>query len=156
MAKRAGCAALLLVVLALPLLLAFTASAQTTSTTSSLLVKLVPGLTVEQEANVIARNGGIVLSSIPALRLYVVAVPGGDVAAVTAAYQADPQVQHVEPNKTRVSESIPSDPLYGNQWYLPRIGWDQVFGSVTPGGSAKVALLDTGVDATHPELAGKV
>src|SRR4029453_10142208 len=36
------------------------------------------------------------------------------------------------------------------------IGWDQVFGSVTPGGSAKVALLDTGVDATHPELADKV
>src|SRR4029453_1341287 len=112
MAKRAGCAALLLlVVLALPLLLAFTASAQT-STTSSLLVKLVAGLTVEQEANVIARNGGIALSSIPALRLDVIAVPGGDVAAVTAAYQADPQVQHVEPNKTRVSESIPSDPLY--------------------------------------------
>jgi subtilisin family serine protease len=156
MAKRAGeYVALLLAALLVPLLLAFGASAQTTAT-SSLLVKLVPGMTLQEEANVIARNGGVEVSSIPALHLHVVVVPAGDVAVITASYQADPQVQHVEPNKTRVSESIPSDPLYAGQWYLPRIGWDQVFGSVMPGGSAQVALLDTGVDASHPELAGKV
>src|SRR4030095_9695371 len=131
MPKRAGSAVLLLL-LVLPLLLAFSASAQTVPATSSLLVKLVPGLSAEQEANVIARNGGITLSSIPALHLYVVAVPASEGGVAAARYQADPQVQHVEANKTRVSESIPSDPLYGNQWYLPRIGWDQVFGSVAP------------------------
>src|SRR4029453_4773388 len=47
------------------------------------------------------------------------------------------------------------DPLYGYQWVLPRIAWDQVFGNVTPTGTARVALLDTGVDALHPEPAGK-
>jgi subtilisin family serine protease len=156
MAKRVGrCVVALLVVLLLPLLLASSGAAQT-SATSSLLVKLVAGLTADQETNVIARNGGVAISSIPALHLYVVAVPASDVDVVAARYQADPQVRHVEANKTRVSESIPSDPLYGNQWYLPRTGWDQVFGSVTPAGTAKVALLDTGVDATHPELADKV
>jgi hypothetical protein len=131
MAKRVGgcgCAVLLVAVFVLPLLLALSASAQTASTTSLLLVKLVQGLRVEQEANVIARDGGVVISSVLALRLYFVAALGGGLAAVTAAYPRDPQVQHVEPNKTRVSESIPSDPPYTNQRYLSRIGWDQVFG----------------------------
>ncbi|HEX2438147.1 MAG TPA: S8 family serine peptidase, partial [Methylomirabilota bacterium] len=73
-----------------------------------------------------------------------------------ARYQADPQVQSAEANKLRLSESIPSDPFYMNQWALPRIGWDQVFGVITPTGPAKVALLDTGVDTSHPELTGKL
>ena len=34
--------------------------------------------------------------------------------------------------------------------------WDQVYGTVNPAGSATVAILDTGVDASHPDLAGAV
>jgi hypothetical protein len=130
------------------------ASAQSAS--ASLLVKLVAGLSPEQQAAVIMRNGGIETSSIPALRLHVIQVTADQLDATLARYQADPQVQSAEANKVRLSESIPSDPLYVNQWALPTIGWDQVFGVITPTGSAKVALLDTGVDAFHPELAGKV
>src|SRR5207249_3748879 len=57
---------------------------------------------------------------------------------------------------TRQSQAFPTDPLYPNQWALAKIGWDQVFGAVTPTGSAVVAVLDTGVDAQHPDLAGNV
>src|SRR5207247_3862468 len=39
---------------------------------------------------------------------------------------------------------------------ISQIGWDQVFGTVAPAGTATVALLDTGVDAFHSDLAGKV
>ena len=122
----------------------------------SLIVKLVPGIGADGQAELVARNGGTITSSIGALRLLVVAVDTDDVAATLARYQADPAVQNAEINKVRVSEAIPSDALYANQWALTRIGWDQVFGVVNPTGSAKVALLDTGVDASHPELAGKV
>src|SRR5207245_11268210 len=75
---------------------------------------------------------------------------------VLAKYQADPQVVNAEENKTRQSQAFPTDPLYSNQWSLPKIGWDLVFGTVTPTGSAIVAILDTGVDAQHPDLAGNV
>jgi hypothetical protein len=134
------------------------AVAQTTPTasTSSLIVKVIAGLTADQHAAIVGRNGGTVTSSIPTLRLLVVSVPQDEAAATLARYQADAQVQSAEANKVRVSESMPSDALYANQWALPRIGWDQVFGVVTPTGSASVALLDTGVDASHPELGGKV
>src|SRR5207244_2540612 len=68
----------------------------------------------------------------------------------------DPRGVSVEENRPRVSETVPGDPLYPNQWALPQIGWDQVFGKVAPAGTATVALLDTGVDAFHPDLAGQV
>src|SRR2546427_6848283 len=132
----------------------FAASAQTA--TSSLLVKLATGLSPEQQAEVIARNGGLEISSIPALRLHVIQVAPADLPQVLARYQADPLVVNAEENKTRQSQAFPADPLYPNQWSLPKIGWDLVFGTVTPTGSAIVAILDTGVDAQHPDLAGNV
>src|SRR3989475_8142248 len=145
-----------LLTIACALLIPTLSAAQTPSPTSSLLVKLVDGLSVQEQADVIARNGGVEISSIPALRLHVIQVAPADLPQVLANYQADPQVVNAEENKTRQSQAFPTDPLYPNQWSLPKIGWDQVFGAVTPTGSAIVAILDTGVDAHHPDLAGNV
>ncbi|HUR50368.1 MAG TPA: cell wall-binding repeat-containing protein [Acidimicrobiales bacterium] len=50
----------------------------------------------------------------------------------------------------------PDDPLYGEQWYLDAMrapaAWDVTRGS----SSVIVAVLDEGVDADHPDLAGKL
>src|SRR5262245_40922138 len=133
------------------------ASAQTPpAPMSSIIVKMVAVLTAAQQADVIARNGGIELSQIPALRLHVIAIPTSDLAATLAAYQADPQVQRAEENKVRQTETAPNDPLYPAQWYLPQINWDLAFGTVTPTSSSIVAILDTGIDATHPDLGSNV
>jgi len=94
--------------------------------------------------------------SIPKLRIYVVEVPAADLEAVAQSYQNDSRIERVEINKTRQVEGSPSDPFFGNQWSLPKIGWDQVFGNVTPSGTAKVAVLDTGVEASHEDLAGRL
>src|SRR3989454_1597408 len=142
--------------IACALLIPTLSAAQTPSSTSSLLVKLVDGLSAQKQADVIARNGGVEISSIPALRLHVIQVAPADLPQVLTNYQADPQVVNAEENKTRQSQAFPTDPLYPNQWSLPKIGWDSVFGAVMPTGSAIVAILDTGVDAQHPDLAGNV
>jgi len=157
MRARLSVVALLLVIASVTFVPLF-AVAQTapSATSSSLIVKVVAGLTTDQQAEIVARNGGTLTSSIPALRLLIVTVPAEQLDATLARYQVDPQVQNAELNKTRTSETVPNDPLYVNQWALPKIGWDQVFGVITPTGSAKLALLDTGVDASHPELASKV
>jgi hypothetical protein len=94
--------------------------------TSSLLVKLVSGLSPAEQGTVIARNGGIEVNSITALRLHVIEVPTADVDTILQKYKADPQVQSAEINKSRRVEGIPSDTLYGTQWALPKIGWDTV------------------------------
>jgi subtilisin family serine protease len=132
------------------------AMAEEPSVTTSLMVKMVAGLSQDEQAAVIASNGGIETSSIPALRLHVVEVSTSDLSTIIQNYQADPRVVSVEENKTRKAEGIPSDIFYAYQWALPQIDWDMVFGTVIPTGSATVAVLDTGVDSSHTELAGKL
>lgn len=129
-----------------------------TTGTQSLIVKLVPGLSQDEQAAVIAEDGGSQTSVIAALRLHVVSVDAADAERVLLNYQSDPRVESVEISQTRKVEAVPSDESYGAQWALPQIGWDLVYGVVAPIAidPIKVAVLDTGVDASHPDLAGNV
>ena len=63
-----------------------------------------------------------------------------------------------EADTTRAIADAPDDPSYASQWSLPMIGWDVARDTipVTPVTPAIVAVLDTGVDASHPDLAGQL
>jgi hypothetical protein len=106
---------LVLVGLVSGLLSAATANA---ADTTSLVVKLVDGLDSAQQAAVIARNGGVEKSAIPALRLHVISVPTIDLQLVQQSYNNDPQVKSVELNKTRKVEGMSNDQSYSAQWAL--------------------------------------
>ena len=130
--------------------------AQTAPSTSTLLVRLTGGLTADQQLDVITRNGGTVVSAIAPLRMYVVEVPSDLEAASITAYRADTGVESVDIDRAREAQAVPSDPDYGSQWALPAIGWDRVYGQVSPVGSSTIAVLDTGVDASVSDLAGRI
>ncbi|HEY3208338.1 MAG TPA: S8 family serine peptidase, partial [Actinomycetota bacterium] len=119
-------------------------------------MQTVSGLSPEEQLAVILRNGGVETSSIAALRLHVVAVPVGDVDQALQNYGSDPQVESVDRDRTRDAEGVPSDPSYPDQWALPKIAWDQAYGSITPSGSATIAVLDTGVDSSVADLSGRL
>ncbi len=124
---------------------------------SSIIVKFISGITDVQRAEVIARNGGIEVSRILALRLHIIEVPSGEILDALSRYQSDPYVESAELNIIRKVEAVPSDYYYATeQWALTKIGWESVFGAFSTSGSAKVAILDTGVHASHPDLAGKL
>lgn len=80
-------------------------------------------------------------------------------------YQSDPNVEFAEPNYIVRASAIPNDPGYGQQWGLNNTGqtggtpgadiraqnaWDITKGS----GSIIVAVVDSGVAYSHPDLAG--
>ena len=66
-----------------------------------------------------------------------------------------PEVVYAEPNYGRTILRTPSDPLFGQQWHLSNIqapaAWER-----TTGTSILVAVLDTGVSPTHPDLQGRI
>ena len=51
---------------------------------------------------------------------------------------------------------VPNDPLYSQQWYIPAVKADLVWQQTTGDTTQVIAILDTGVDWTHPDLSNKV
>ncbi len=50
----------------------------------------------------------------------------------------------------------PTDPLAARQWYLTKSRFYETWDSLPPLVPVPVAVIDSGVDATHPELDGKI
>jgi len=128
------------------------APAEPTATPARYIVSFAAGTSAADQAADIVAAGATDVSAIPALHMHAVDATDGAVTALTES--AD--VVSIEADLFRNVQALPSDPEYPNQWALPRIGWDQARDSVLPMGSATVAVLDTGVDAAHPDLAGQV
>ena len=94
------------------------------------IVTFEAGVTKAQQAAAIADAGATDISAIAPLRMH--AVDASD--AAVAALEADAAVSRVEADQVRDVQASPNDPEYANQWSLPRIGWDQVYGTVAPVG----------------------
>src|SRR5262245_27632435 len=106
------------------------------------------------------------LPLVPGLRS-VRLTPGVDVPAALAAFRAHPGVVYAEPDYMLQIQRTPNDPQFGTLWGLHNVGqdggtsdadidapesWD-----VTTGSSATVvAVIDTGVDWTHPDLQANI
>lgn len=87
--------------------------------------------------------------------------PGSDPAEVIAKLKKDPRVQHVEPNYLFKAQLTPAEPLYSQQWGMAEIqaeyAWKELESRLTGNeNTLKVAVIDTGVDSGHEDLAGKV
>lgn len=77
----------------------------------------------------------------------------GNEAAILAKLAQNPHIKSVELDRLVPASFIPSDPYYGSAYHLPLIGapaaWD-----TTQGAGITIAILDSGVDGNHPDLAG--
>lgn len=75
---------------------------------------------------------------------------------VALRYQTSAAVEYSEPNYLFQPLAVPNDTEYGKLWGMDRIkasaAWDRSTGQST----VKVAVVDTGVDASHPDLATNV
>ena len=58
-------------------------------------------------------------------------------------------VRAAEPERRLVPDAATGDPLLGNEWWLASVGAMQVS---APGPGVPVAIVDTGLDFTHPEF----
>ncbi len=90
--------------------------------------------------------------------------PGVDVHDAVRQYEALPGVLYAEPNHRRTLASVVNDPLFPTQWGLHNTGQTggtmdadmdvpEAWGVTTGSDSVVVAVLDSGVDYLHPDLA---
>lgn len=98
-----------------------------------------------------------VKASIDPLGVLAVEVPVGREAETVRRLREDPGVEWAEPDRLRDLTRLPEDPPARRyQWNLRKIQAEQAW-DLTPGSpDVVVAVLDTGIDSSHPNLAGKL
>jgi subtilisin family serine protease len=125
-----------------------------------LLVKFAPFSTLhagqDNARDVLRRHGGQWAQTVDRLRVELWRVPEGRELEVAALLSALPGVDYAEPNYVAHIHLTPNDPAYTQQWAHPMISspaaWDLTTGSAT----FIIAIVDTGVDLTHPEFQGRL
>jgi thermitase len=117
--------------------------------------KLPSGLTIAAErANLEKAQGLVKVLTINGIDAEVYQVSEADTAREVVdrllATKSD-LIEYAEVDMLVPPSFIPDDPSYGSQWHHPKIGtpiaWDSVQGE-----GVTVAILDSGVDCTHPDL----
>jgi subtilisin family serine protease len=127
-----------------------------------LLLKFQPGTEKVVAQQIIQSTGGEVLDAgrLAELGYYRIRLPeGSEPLEVARTLLERTPVAVAEPNyivQADAASLIAGDPLISQQWNLPAIdapgAWELQLGSP----EILVAVLDSGVEATHPELAGAV
>ena len=150
--RFAGATVLLVFIAAL---LAAAAPAQPTQAPATILVKFRGGTSQQAEAAINHKHGGALVGAISQLGVQIVRVPGS-AQDEARAYGRESAVGYAEPNAVAQAADVPNDPSLSLQWGLSKVrapdAWSVTHGS--PG--AIVAVLDTGVSLSHPDLASKI
>ncbi len=81
--------------------------------------------------------------------------PGADLSQALSDYRAAPEVEWAEPARVMQIQGVPNDPSFSSLWGMTKIqapsAWD-----IAQGAGVVVAVVDTGVDHTHPDLAANI
>ena len=133
------------------------------SSPDEIIVKYKAGALESDKQNVRKQSGAILKHRINKLKIEVIHVPSDKKDLVLQSLNNNPFVQYAEPDFIAQATSISNDPSLPQQWGLFKINatntstqsasaWDITHGDP----SIKVAILDTGIDESHPDLTGKV
>ena len=106
----------------------------------------------------LSAHGGEETRTIPGVETRVVEVSRQTALKLLQVLKNRSEVEYAEPDATAHAFASTNDPYFtnGSQWYLSKIQAPSAWDLNTGAPSVVVAVLDTGVRASHPDLAGKV
>src|SRR3954462_13449843 len=139
---------------------------QSDTVPGQLVVGFKPTSTERRQQKAVDRAGATLEDTIDSIDGAVVSVDPDETEAATEELMRQRAVQFVEPNYVMHANRLPNDRLFGEQWGLRNLGqfggkagadihatdaWDQ-----TTGANVTVAVVDTGVEYAHPDLAPNI
>lgn len=120
------------------------------------LVQPRAGISAEHFDNILKQHGGKAAARIPQLNIHVVELPPhASEKAVAALLKNHPHIKFAEVDAAIPPNLVTNDTYFGNAWHLSKMdaptAWNTSLGT-----GITVAILDTGVDASHPDLQGQL
>jgi subtilisin family serine protease/subtilisin-like proprotein convertase family protein len=124
---------------------------------SDILVRLRPEFSSGTQLTLIANESGspsLIASGLWKIEL----APSVTVAAALASFRLDSRVEFAQPDYKIAVQTTPNDPYFTSnlQWGLNEIGAQTAWNHTTGSSNVIVAIIDSGIDYTHPDLAGNI
>jgi thermitase len=126
------------------------------------VIKFKPGTAANDRSNAIQGQGGRTFDRIAGMDADAVEFPalrnGNPIAAgaLLAALKRNPNVEYVEPNYIYKADFTPNDPGRTQQYAWDRIQAYQAWDTTQGNSSAVIAVVDTGIQRSHPDLDAKI
>ena len=123
---------------------------------SRILVRPKAGLNNTELDKILSQHGGRSVRHMRQLNVHIVELPAqASEMGVLKALRSNPHIKFAEPDVVADPALFVNDPYFNGQWHLPKItapaAWD-----MRTGAGVTIAILDSGVDASHPDLAGQL
>ncbi len=120
------------------------------------LLKIKAPVSEAEAQNLITTHGAVEAHSLPHIGVRVITVVPSRLASVLSALSHDPKVEFAEPDAIFAPDFTPNDPGFSSQWHLAKIAAPVAWDTTAGASNVIVAILDSGVDGTHPDLVGNL
>jgi subtilisin family serine protease len=123
----------------------------------ALLLRFAHGTSDAALASIVAGAGAVEVGRLEQVdTLVVTAAVGRNRAAVTRALKANRAVVSVEADASAHITLTPNDPYWPEEWFARRVRVNRAWNTTTGTDGPVIAVLDTGVQASQPDLEGRV
>ncbi|WP_320044175.1 S8 family serine peptidase [uncultured Desulfobacter sp.] len=118
-----------------------------------LLIQVKPGVEKGAVDKLLHSQGAVTAGEIENIKVHRIKVPEHALEQVKKTLAKNPNIEFVEENFIAEAGYVPNDERYPSQWHLPIISAPSAWDLTTGSQSVPIAIIDSGVDPTHPDLA---